>query len=183
MKKTTKHSSNKNQPEDIIELILQDHKPLKALIEIMKDDEAEYPEKLAAFEEFAPALVAHAKPEEQTWYINMKEENDMVVEGLEGDVEHQLADQLCEELKRTEDEDMFMAKVKVLAELVEHHIEEEEEEMLPDYKKNSTVEERVELGMMYLQFQSELNAEGNDDAPHEGAIKKNKTNSPIFSAH
>jgi len=170
MKKTTQSQN----PEDIIQLILNDHLPLKALIEVMKDDEAEYPEKLAAFEEFAPTLVAHAKPEEKTWYVDMKKDDEMVVEGLEGDVEHGLADQLCEELKRTDDEDMFMAKVKVLAELVEHHIEEEEEEMLPEYKKNSTLEERIELGMLYLQFQSEINAMGNEDAPHEGAIPPKK---------
>jgi hypothetical protein len=167
-----KHT-NKN-PEDIIELILQDHKPLKALIEVMKDEDAEFPEKKAAFEEFAPLLVAHAKPEEQTWYVNMKSEDDMEVEGLEGDVEHGLADQLCEELKRTSDENLFMAKVKVLAELVEHHIEEEEEDMLPDFKKKSTIEERIELGMKYLEIQSEVNAMGNDDAPHEGGLKKFK---------
>lgn len=149
-----------NAPEDIINLILQDHKPLKDLIEVMKDEDVEYAEKKAAFMQFAPKLVAHAKPEEKTWYVNMKEENDMKVEGLEGDVEHALADQLCEELKHTDDKDMFMAKVKVLAELVEHHIEEEEEDMLPDFKKQSTIEERVELGIKYLAFQAEIEEHG-----------------------
>lgn len=52
----------------------------------------------------------------------------MNVEGIEGDTEHHLADMLVEQLKTETDEDTFVAKVKVLAEMVEHHIEEEEEE-------------------------------------------------------
>lgn len=99
----------------------------------------------------------------------MKEDKETAIYGLEGDVEHGLADQLCEELKRERDEGMFMAKVKVLAELVEHHIEEEEEDMLPEYKKNSSKEEREELGQLYLQFQSEIEAQGGDDAPKQGS--------------
>jgi hypothetical protein len=163
-----------SSPEDIINLILHDHMPLKDLIKIMKSEDAELPEKQAAFEEFAPLLAAHAKPEEQTWYVQMKKEDDMRIEGMEGDVEHGLADQMCEEVKRTTDKDLWQAKVKVLAELVEHHIKEEESDMLPDYRKNSTIEERVELGLAYLDFKSQFEAMGGDDAPHENSAKAKK---------
>jgi len=178
MSKETKTSSKKgstqSSPEDIIQLILQDHKPLKQLIKIMKSEDADYSEKHAAFLTFAPTLLAHAKPEEQTWYMKMKSDGDMVQDGLEGDIEHGLADQLCEELKRTSDKDMFEAKVKVLAELVEHHIKEEEEDMLPEFKKESSIEERVELGLAYLAFQSEFQAEGSDDSPKENSATMKK---------
>lgn len=103
----------------------------------MKSDDATITQKKAAFKQFAPALIAHAKPEEQTWYMSMKNEDDMTIEGLEGDIEHGLADQLCSELRRTKENDMFEAKVKVLAEMVEHHIEEEEEDMLPSFKRRT----------------------------------------------
>lgn len=168
--KSRKGKSSRTRQEvgpDIVQIILKDHKPLKALIKIMKSERSKYAQKKAAFEEFAPTLIAHAKPEEQSWYIDMKSTDEQRVEGLEGDVEHGLADQLCEELKRTPDRDMFEAKVKVLAELVEHHIEEEEEEMLPKFKKDSTVDERVRLGEKYLKVQKAFLAEGGDDAPHE----------------
>ena len=160
-KKTTKKSaqkagkkaaSSKVSKNDIIELITKHHKPLKALIKTMKSDRADFEKKKKAFQEFAPALTAHAKPEEQCWYEVLKTEHDMKVEGIEGDIEHRLADQLVAELKIETDEDTFVAKVKVLAEMVEHHIEEEEEEMLPDYKKDSTPEERAEVGQRYLEL-------------------------------
>ena len=162
-----KNSNKSESGADIIQVILKDHKPLWASIKIMKDEKSTYAEKKKAFYKFAPALIAHAKPEEQTWYMQMKSEKDFVVDGLEGDVEHSLADQLCEELKRTSDREMFMAKVKVLAELVEHHLEEEEEDMLPEFRKDSTAEERIALGEKYLKIQAVFVAKGGDDSPPE----------------
>jgi hemerythrin superfamily protein len=147
---------------------LADHKPLKKLIKIMKDsDKHDMDERQNAFEEFAPLLVTHAKPEEQVLYVAMKQDDDMIEEGYEGDVEHGLADQLIEEIKRTDDEDLWSARVKVLAELVEHHIEEEEEDMLPDFRKHSEPEDRVSMGQKYLQLKEKLASQGGKDAPSE----------------
>ncbi len=157
MAKTTKKAAGKKPKaaSDIIGLIERDHKPIKALIKVMKSEKATVAKKKEAFAKFAPTLISHAKPEEQALYETMKKESDMNVEGLEGDVEHGLADQLCMELKLEKDDDMFEAKVKVLAEMVEHHIEEEEEDMLPSFKRNSTKEERAELGEKYEQLRAQ----------------------------
>lgn len=164
---TKKQSSKKTDNGDIIQMILEDHKPLKQLIKIMKDTDNDLSERQEAFEEFAPLLVTHAKPEEQTMYVFMKGDDETREEGFEGDVEHMLADQLIEEIKRTDDEDLWSARVKVLAELVEHHIEEEEEELLPDFRKHSELEERVELGAEYQQLKAQLEDQGGKDAPEE----------------
>ena len=154
LKKKKSASKSSTSRRDLIALILKDHKPLWKMIKTMKSERATVSEKKATFKEFAPTLVAHAKPEEQTWYVSMKSDEDMKQDGHEGDIEHSLADQLCDELKRTTDNDIFEAKVKVLAELVEHHLEEEEEDMLPQYRKDSTLEEREELGDRYLELQA-----------------------------
>ncbi len=150
-----KSKAAKRQPQegagDIVDLILEDHKPIWKLIKKMKSDDATVAQKRAAFKVFAPTLVAHAKPEEQTWYKRMKSKKGQKVEGLEGDIEHGLADKLCKELKHTSDNDMFEAKVKVLAELVGHHLEEEED-MLPSFKKESKKEERLALGEVYFRL-------------------------------
>lgn len=163
--------SRPNQSDDdIIKLILEDHKPLKEMIETLKDEDVEIEEKMACFEEFAPTLNAHAKPEEEALYKTMKRYEELRMEGFEGEVEHTLADQLIEEIKRTEDEDEWCAKVKVLAEIVEHHIEEEEENLLPDYKKASEREERQELGRQYSSLKEDFESRGGEDSPHEAEI-------------
>lgn len=153
--------------EDIIELILEDHKALKNLIKVMKETENDLEERQEAFAEFAPLLTTHAKPEEGTMYNFMKEDEELREQGFEGDVEHNLADQLVEEIKRTDDEDLWSARVKVLAELVEHHIEEEEEELLPDFRKHSEKEERSELGREFMRLKQELEEMGSQDTVEE----------------
>jgi hemerythrin-like domain-containing protein len=156
---------------DLVHMILQDHKPLKQLIKIMKNFDVDINERRTAFEQFAPLLVAHAKPEEKVLYAYMKNSQPLREEGFEGDVEHGLADQMLEEVKRTQDEDLLGARIKVLADLVEHHIQEEENALLPDFRKISAQSERVELGDKFMRLKAEIEAEGSDDAPPERQIQ------------
>jgi hemerythrin-like domain-containing protein len=138
---------------DITALMLRDHKPLKSLIEVMKDPDARMAELRSAFGEFAPLLEAHAHPEQESLYGHLKadEESEMRQEGFEGFTEHHIADSLVEEIKALTDDDDWRAHVKVLAELVEHHIEEEEEEMIPDIRKELDQELRDQIGEDYLE--------------------------------
>ncbi len=146
---------------DITELMFRDHKALKKLIKTMKSEDADLSEIRDAFEQFAPLLEAHAKPEEQSLYTEMKgdDDEDLRPAGFEGETEHSIADQLTQQVKATTDEDEFCARVKVLAELVEHHIEEEEKEMIPDIRKKIDLEMRVRIGQEYLRLRSEYGLE------------------------
>ena len=165
--------------DDIVEMILQDHKPLKKLLAIMKNSKKPFKERHAAFEEFGPLLTVHAKSEEQVLYVYMKKNSEMREEAFEGDVEHGLADQMAEESKRTNDEDLLGAKIKVLAELVEHHIHEEENDLLPDFRKHTDKETRVELGQRYQTMKTEIEDLGSDDAPPERKIREREAQQMI----
>lgn len=144
--------------EDIVQLILHDHELLREPIQFMKDEESVWLTLRDAFEQFHPLFKLHAKPEEYTWYQRMKEMSDLdCVHGLECDVEHKLVEQLCNEMEGLkEDEKMFRAKAKVLAELVTHHLDEEEKHFLPQFKRKTNIDERIELGLQYLQLRFEL---------------------------
>lgn len=157
-----KRKGKRADPADIVQLILKDHKPLKARIKIMKDpDKHSLSQRQKAFKEFAPLLTAHAKSEEKSLYVAMKDEEELRVESFEGDTEHTIADSLVKEIKGIDEEDEWTAKVKVLAELVEHHIEEEEEEMLVEVKKEMETETRLAIGQEYLRlYESYSEAEG-----------------------
>ena len=151
-----KKMAKKSSANDVVELILRDHKPLKKLIKSLKSEDITIARKRPLFAEFASLLAAHAKPEEKSLYVHMKEEDKLRTDAFEGDTEHAIADQLIAEIKMANDEDKWMAKVKVLAELVEHHIEEEEEDMLPRVKKEIVAEMREEIGEEYLRLRGEF---------------------------
>lgn len=142
---------------DIINLILDDHEILKDYIKVLKDKDKSYDEKHTAFNEFSVLLMKHSKPEEQTWYVEMEKYKKLRPDALEGEVEHALCEQLISELKQTNDRDLWMAKVKVLAELVEHHVIEEEDDHLSEFKDNTTEDFRIKLGEKFLSLKQKMN--------------------------
>ena len=67
-------------------------------------------------------------------------------EAVEG---HHLVHVLIKELKKLKPKDeVFQAKFKVLGELVKHHIEEEEGEMLPKAQEREINWEALEMAVM-----------------------------------
>jgi hemerythrin superfamily protein len=172
-KKTISARSNAN---DIIKLILTDHKPLKRLVKILGNESRSVGERQKAFAEFAPLLIAHSEPEEQSLYNAMKDQEKLRREAYTGDVEHEIADQLIQEAKRANEIDLWSAKVKVLAELVERHLKEEEEKFLPHFKKFSDAQERAMLGQDYLRLRKAVMVEGG------GVVAERKIKQPAIHA-
>jgi hemerythrin superfamily protein len=165
-----KRTVQKSEQKDILQLLMDDHKPLKKWIGIMKDTDNDLDQRQEALEQFGPLLLSHAKPEQESLYNFMRDIDSIRTEAFEGDVEHALAEQVLQEVMETEDEDLWSARVKVLAELVEHHIEEEESELFKAFKKVATDEDRVELADQFLELKSNYAANENSSraAQEEG---------------
>ncbi len=154
---------------DITSLILRDHEALKKLILNLKDSKVEISKKRPAYEEFKRALKVHAQAEEESLYVHMKEEDegdDLRVEGYEGDTEHSIAVDLMQEIDEIRsNDDKWMAKVKVLAELVDLHIKEEENEFFKKIRKEFSTLERTEIGKEYSRLLNQFSAD--EDAEEE----------------
>lgn len=163
----------KSHPDDIIQLIKKDHKPLKPLLAILKNENIPYLEKKDAFQKLSPLLEAHMKPEQETWYKCLRSNGTYMVELTEGELEHRLAEQICKDMKVTTNERSFMSKAKVLAEMVDHHIRVEERDLLPDFESTTTLDERIELGLIYLEMQQRIESLQNAERHQFSAISLN----------
>ncbi len=124
-----------SEVDDLIKAIKDDHKDLKKFIEVMKDDEARFLEKKEATKEFVSLLKSHAPSEEKALYQLCLRASELRMMADEGYIEHGVAANLMKTMPKSSDRDRWGAQVKVLAELVEHHIEEEESEFLPQVEK------------------------------------------------
>ena len=120
-------------------MLKEDHKRIKALFRKYESaGERAYKEKQTTAEKAFQELEVHSKLEEEIFYPAVQaradeEGKDLVREGIE---EHHVVDTLIKELKGLDPEDeRYDAKFKVLTENVEHHIEEEEGELLPDAER------------------------------------------------
>src|SRR3954447_15611986 len=130
-------SSTRGGPVDAVKLLKDDHKKVKDLFrQFEKARTADRKKKIA--EEAMHELEVHAEIEEEIFYPAAKakadqEGKELVAEAVE---EHHVVKVLIGELKAIpEVNEQFEAKFTVLIENVEHHIGEEEQEMLPDATK------------------------------------------------
>ncbi len=135
---------------DPIALLKKDHREVKQLFEdYEKAGDSAYSKKQSLFEEIQAGLKAHMAIEEEIFYPAVKKVRKAEVkdEVREADEEHHIVKILLAELSKMKpQEEQFDAKVTVLRENVEHHVEEEEGELLPDAKKHLSSEKLEALG-------------------------------------
>lgn len=137
---------------DVVDLIVQDHRELQRLFEVLRNE----PEKRAATAPLMSTLLfAHSRAEDSEVYPAAKEA------GGEEDVEHSQkehleADHLAEELRSLDpDSAEFATVLEALVEGVTHHIEEEEETVLPHMRQRMDDDTRSELGERFLAARAE----------------------------
>ncbi|UQV44470.1 hemerythrin domain-containing protein [Janthinobacterium lividum] len=126
---------NAGMPDmDAIEMLTQDHQAVKELFEqyeALSDRSLVSKRKLAL--KICLELTKHATAEEEIFYpavLQASRENKELVD--EAVVEHASAKELIAQIvAMAPGEDLYDAKVKVLSEQIEHHVQEEEQEMFP----------------------------------------------------
>jgi hemerythrin superfamily protein len=129
------HSRKKRVVQDAVQLLTSDHAEVSTLFKKyhkLAETNAEASDRQAHAEQICTLLTIHATIEEEIFYPAARAAG--VEDALmdEADVEHAAAKDLIAQIRAmTPDEDHYDAKVKVLGEQIEHHVEEEQERMFP----------------------------------------------------
>ena len=129
---------------DPFELLEEDHKKVKKLLEELDSTtERGIKTRTELFAKIKQEMKVHEAIEEEILYPALKEHpkaKEIVLEGYE---EHHVVDTLMGELEATPvDDEKWGAKLSVMKENIEHHIEEEEDEM---FAKARTAFDKDEL--------------------------------------
>ena len=147
---------------DCLDLLTADHNRVRGLFKRFKDaesaDDMETMKLVTA--KIVEELLIHMAIEEEIFYPSIKPESEEIKDTvLEGEQEHHVAKHIVEELAEMEPNgEEWAAKVKVLIEAVEHHAEEEEEEMFKAVRKETSEDDRVALGERLAARKVELGA-------------------------
>ena len=159
-KPTTKSRSTKKEA-DATDLLEADHDAVKKLLrryERMKDS-MEDADKVALATEICMELTVHAQVEEELFYPAVRgaiEDEDLMKEAI---VEHASAKQLIAEIQSmTPTDDLYDAKVKVLSEYINHHVEEEQTDMFKKARSRKAGLDLVALGEAITARKEELKA-------------------------
>jgi len=120
---------------DAISLLTNDHSDVAELFDAYEGlvaSEGGEDEKQALAERICALLTAHATIEEEIFYPAAREVLDEQNLLDEAEVEHATAKDLIEQIQSMDPTDeLYDAKVKVLGEYVNHHVQEEEGELFP----------------------------------------------------
>jgi hemerythrin superfamily protein len=132
---------------DILDTLKREHEEVKSLLADLQDAES-VNERAELVRKIKAALVPHTKAEEKVVYdaIIATSEDEAQTDGLEGYLEHEWASKTLERLEAADPSSAeHKAAAKVLKDLVEHHIEEEEANVWRDVRENFDEEDRVRM--------------------------------------
>lgn len=149
-----------NDNFNVVDIILLDHSYVKECIEVLTDEDEQKRTKLKYAKGFLDALKKHSLSEKKAVYSHLKDVEDFRSQILEGEIEHGIVDSkvkmLIPKIAATKSlSEELEAELKVLAELVKHHLKEEEEKMLPmmkDQIDDSILNEMGYLFMLHRKF-------------------------------
>jgi hemerythrin superfamily protein len=115
--------------EGILQDLHNDHSEVDSLMNRIVDS-ADGAQRAALFDEMKTKLLAHAHAEQEVLYRPLEGSQSEASRSFahEGVNEHQIVEQQLQKLSADRDKasEQWLAELKVLRELVEHHVEEEE---------------------------------------------------------
>ncbi|SCK45536.1 Hemerythrin HHE cation binding domain-containing protein [Streptomyces sp. WMMB 714] len=142
--------------DDVVELILRDHRTMEDLFRDMRNVEAD---RAAAARRLADLLIAHAEAEEAEVYPALRRYRNVDDEDVEHSVEehtegHEALLALLEAGEPGGDE--WDEKLEDLVQAVNHHLDEEERSLINDARENVGAERRAELGRAFARARRDL---------------------------
>jgi hypothetical protein len=138
---------------DILDTLKKEHDEVKDLLENLSD--AETPaQRRTLVQKIKASLVPHTKAEEKVVYdaVIALRDKDAQMDGHEGYLEHEWASKTLQRLEAIANaaSPEHKAAGKVLKELVEHHIDEEEHSVWRDVKEHFTDDDRKKMNVSFL---------------------------------
>jgi Hemerythrin HHE cation binding domain len=138
---------------DILDTLKKEHDEVKDLLQNLSD--AKTPgQRRSLVQKIKAALVPHTKAEEKVVYnaVIALRDKDAQMDGHEGYLEHEWAAKTLQRLEAITNaaSPEHKAAGKVLKELVEHHIEEEERNVWADVKEHFSDDDRKTMNVTFF---------------------------------
>lgn len=156
---TTQKSSESHSKGEmsIFDVLKQDHEKARYLFDKAqkagRKDTASLEKLFAQLEE---ELLVHMEGEERFFYSALEQNDEMRDHVLEAFEEHQVAKTMLGTFQALAvDDERWMAKMKVLFEIVEHHMQEEEREIFKMARKALGKDQQYEIAMQFQKSKRE----------------------------
>jgi len=147
---------------EIYEALIKDHRKLQGLLDrLVTMSDADESQRAKILEQVRDELVPHSRAEEAVFYNSMREIDMTKAMAWHGYEEHMMAETLLRSLQAADKIDAGWTVIaNKLRDALNHHIEEEESEMIPAAKQLFTREEAVVMADVFEKMKPEVREEG-----------------------
>lgn len=144
----------------IYDILEREHREVAKLLEqLCATGQKDLSKRKRLFTQIQEDLLEHSEAERQVFYRELKAHDDLKEYAFEGREEHSLVKKVLREMDRMDHaNERWIVKARVLKELVEHHVEEEEQEMFPRARQAIGQERAVELGREFKAAKQKVEA-------------------------
>ncbi|MBF4984877.1 hemerythrin domain-containing protein [Nonlabens mediterrranea] len=141
---------------NIFEALRKDHEIQRELCDMLVNTSGDTELRKNMFEKLKHELAIHADAEERHFYVPLIESDLTQEKARHSIAEHHEMDELVEKLEETDmDSSAWLKYMKELAHQVEHHLDEEEQEVFQLAGKALKEKEKTSLAQEYLEFMEE----------------------------
>ncbi len=159
--------------KNAINLLQEDHERVRKLFSELEDTEPAEPEhRRELLDELEREIKIHSMIEEEIFYPAFKvaaEDTEDVRLFYEAAEEHHVVDMILPEVRDADPATpVFDARAKVLRETVEHHVDEEENDMFPTARELMSEDQLQELGNQLGTRKDELMEQWGDGGREKG---------------
>lgn len=135
---------------DIFARLKRDHDRHRKMLDRVANTSGDTKERREAFEQLRIDVLAHANAEEQSLYAEMLATPELQDMGRHSVAEHKEVDEYFEDLvSKNFDNTGWLTRFKTLKQRLEHHMDEEENEIFVAAKKSLSEQQAEELGKIF----------------------------------
>jgi len=143
-----KGAADQTDDMDILDKLKQEHEEATELLETIATSESGS-ERKSALKKLKPALIKHLRAEGKVVYnaLAATKDKETKQDAAEGHLEHDIAERTLLQLLKIQNamSPEFGATAKVLKELVEHHVKEEESQIWSEVRENFSADDRMQM--------------------------------------
>lgn len=146
---------------ELVAALKRDHNDLRELTSTLKGDHP-VSVKRTAYKKFIELLKSHSHAEERAVYDPGLKYQQLLKDILEGYAEHEVCDALMAKIATIRKPVKWEASVKVLAELVQHHVDEEERDLFPAIDKAMSPDHLLQAEAHFFELRGKSQTPGKE---------------------
>jgi hemerythrin superfamily protein len=158
--KITSELSGESNPEGIVRLLLKDHKAMRVLMKKIKSQRATPASIRTHFILLKKLVLSHVKAEEYALLKSIEQHPKFEDHAKESIEEHHIHKSVLAGIERLKDNDRKLTQMKIFCELLKDHIDEEEEEIFPQFRKYAALSTRKKMGALFLKKRQQTHRQG-----------------------